>query len=76
MPMPTHDEKKAIFAPKPGSDESDAIKLKSSGIHQAHLCEHPGCRKDDGWGFGRPGHVGGEIHWYCYEHRKVGAHAF
>lgn len=34
-----------------------------------HACEHAGCGKDAGWGFGRPKQAS---HFFCYEHRRDG----
>ncbi|CAN7648932.1 hypothetical protein [Mesorhizobium sp. LjNodule214] len=36
---------------------------------QHHFCEHTGCGKDAGWGFGKPKHT---PHWFCFEHRTDG----
>lgn len=34
-----------------------------------HVCDHPGCGKDAGWGFAKPKRPS---HWFCYEHRGEG----
>lgn len=41
----------------------------SPGGVQDHRCEHVGCDKQGGWGFGKPK---GQPHWFCFEHRAEG----
>ncbi|MBB3705080.1 hypothetical protein [Aminobacter aminovorans] len=50
------------------SDEQNTAPRKPGGIYE-HFCEHPGCKKDGGWGFA----TGKQTpHWFCYEHRAEG----
>lgn len=39
---------------------------KNKGGLYEHYCEHPGCTKWGGFGFGRPKQV---MHWMCEDHR-------
>ena len=41
----------------------------TSGLYE-HNCEHPGCTKWGGWGFGR--RKDEPVRWYCNEHKAEG----
>ncbi len=34
-----------------------------------HICEHPGCGCDAGWGFAKPRRPS---HWFCFGHKADG----
>lgn len=41
----------------------------AAGGVRDHRCEHDGCGKWGGWGFGKPKQT---AHWFCFEHRSDG----
>lgn len=49
------------------SDDPSGPKKTTEGLW-VHLCEHPGCKKRDGFGFviGK-----GRSNWFCFEHRPA-----
>lgn len=46
-----------------------AVAATRSRIYE-HWCEHAGCSKWGGWGFGR--RKDEPVHWFCGDHRAEG----
>ncbi|WP_184117440.1 hypothetical protein [Aminobacter sp. DSM 101952] len=50
-------------------EQTSAPRQTPAGLYE-HGCEHPGCKKDGGWGFALGKTA--EPHWFCYQHKADG----
>lgn len=69
----SHDDKMNIFKRGTPPGDAEPIRIGEPPTGPVNkFCERPGCKARGHFGFGRPGQLGGEMHWYCGDHRADG----